>query len=249
MRIQEISLMRGSDFEGGRSHLGTHYNVGNKEYDDLDKSGKLKKLPGNNQYTYSVIERGLATEIVILDPGRKGKFTNLVIAALDVGLPSRSPIDNVVEVGTITVDEKYRGQNLAKALYGIVLLPPPVGLGKILFSGTDQTPGGQRNWVSLSKIPGVEITGYLAFYNEESRRAGGGDDVAALEELLGKVGGVYMGETKFQIWYEVPVQLVTTPQKLKQYLDVAPKTKRLSIYGDTFLKGRYSSGLMAKYVG
>jgi hypothetical protein len=248
MKINEIELMRGSDFEGGSEFL-NNYKISDAEYKKLAAEGKLKKLPGNNSYTYQVTERGLSSEITILDPNKNGGNNNKVIAVLDVGPPSSTPIENVVEVGIITVDQKYRGQNLAKALYGIVLLPPPVGLGKILFSGTDQTPGGQRNWASLSKIPGVEITGYMMFYNNESRRGGGPEQDAALEELLGKVGGVYMGETRLAVWYEVPIELVTKPNKLSQYLEVSPKTNRLTIYGNTFGKGRYRSGLIAKYVG
>ena len=248
MKISEITLIPSDDFEGGSEYL-TDYYVDDAKFKDLVAARVLRKLPGNNRYVYQTAERGLATEIVILDPEKSGGNENKVIAALAVRPPTRAPLENVVEVGTITVDENYRGQNLAKALYGIVLLPPPVGLGKILFSGQDQTPGGQRNWASLSKIPGVEVTGYLAFYNNESRRGGGPGQEAALEELLGKVGGVYMGEDKLSVWYEVPVEVVTAPNKLRQYLDVAPKTDRLAIYGNTFGNGRYRSGLMAKYVG
>lgn len=63
----------------------------------------------------------------------------------------------VRQVGTITVHEKYRGIGLAKALYGIALSIMKV----ILVAGDSQTPGGRRNWVSLSSIPGVEVKGYV----------------------------------------------------------------------------------------
>jgi hypothetical protein len=248
MKISEISFIPGYSFEGGEDYL-RYYYTDSQAYKELKQYNLLKKLPGNNRYTYRLVARESSAEIIIFDPDKRSGNGNKAIASLNVEALSNAPVKNAVEVGTITVNKTYRGQNLAKALYGIVLLPPPVGLGKILFSGQEQTPGGQRNWVSLSKIPGVEVTGYLMFYNDTSRRGGGPDQEAALEELLGKVGGVYMGEDKLSVWYEVPVEIATNPTNIAQYLEVSPKTNRLAIYGDTFKKGRYRSGLIAKYIG
>lgn len=73
----------------------------------------------------------------------------------DVG--SSFPLPGAVQVGTITVDEDYRGMGLAKALYGIVLTI----MRRPLLAGSSQTPGGRKNWLSLSQIPGVEMKGYF----------------------------------------------------------------------------------------
>jgi GNAT superfamily N-acetyltransferase len=67
------------------------------------------------------------------------------------------PLSQSYEVGLIAVHPEYQGQGIAKSLYGVVLSL----FRYTLLSGMDQTAGGRRNWLSLSKIPGVEVRGYI----------------------------------------------------------------------------------------
>ena len=59
-------------------------------------------------------------------------------------------------VETIVVKRDYRGQGLAKALYGIALSI----LKLTLEAGGMQTMHGQRMWLMLNSIPGVQVLGY-----------------------------------------------------------------------------------------
>ena len=69
-----------------------------------------------------------------------------------------------LQVNTITVSEDYRGRGIARALYGIVLSK----MKNSLISGSSQTPGGRKNWVGMSKIPGVSMWGYCSILNPEN---------------------------------------------------------------------------------
>ena len=155
------------------------------------------------------------------------------------------PVPGAVQVNTITVDEDYRGQGLARALYGIVLTI----LRRPLLAGTSQTPGGRRNWVSLSQIPGVEMKGYLFLRPWEIDPK---EPIAALQKaansnidtVMGQLGGQYIGRSKGNDneYWAFDVQ----PNTTKKELEAVVKTKLNQLYGD-----RYSSyvGLFAVWSG
>ena len=69
-------------------------------------------------------------------------------------------IPNLYQVETITVDEQYRRQGLARSLYGIALTI----LKYTLMAGSIQTAGGRRMWQMLHSIPGVEMFGVVDDY-------------------------------------------------------------------------------------
>jgi ribosomal protein S18 acetylase RimI-like enzyme len=66
------------------------------------------------------------------------------------------PLKDAYSVEFITVDENQRGMSIAKSLYGIALSI----LKFAVVAGESQTVGGRRNWISLSRVPGVKIMGW-----------------------------------------------------------------------------------------
>jgi hypothetical protein len=140
--IKEIQPIRA--FEP--SNLISAYN----SYDQDLITNNSKKLPGNNNYRYNIIPRDGDYKIYIQDEGTLIGYLGLT--------PIPFPLKKAVEVDYITVQKHYTGVGIAKALYGIALSI----MKRPLVSGTMQSPGGRRNWLSLSKIPGVEVNGYIS---------------------------------------------------------------------------------------
>lgn len=147
--LTEIENFKQSDFRGGKDSLDRYSTPGKKH---------LRALPGGSDLMYSITSTVDGTDVHIVDPGIPGITKPSIVAGLSL---YQGVIPDSVQVGSITVDEDYRGRGLAKALYGIVLTI----MKKTLISGSSQTPGGRRNWLSLASIPGVEIKGLLDLYN------------------------------------------------------------------------------------
>jgi len=107
-----------------------------------------KPLPGGSGYTYAVNRTGKGDlEIMIFDGD------NL---AAELDLFETQDFLNTWGVETVVVERPYRGQGLAKALYGIALSI----LKLTLEAGQMQTKHGQAMWLMLNSIPGVEVKGY-----------------------------------------------------------------------------------------
>lgn len=170
-----------------------------------------------------------------------------LVGKLSVGLIGRDfPIKGAVQVGTITVDEDYRGRGIAKALYGIVLTI----MKRVLVAGSSQTPGGRKNWVSLSQIPGVEMKGYIEIedydldanpqYNNKRRVQ---QVEQTMDTIMGQLGGEYIGDSRGNHYFAFDVRPTTTGQELQAYVD----TKLNKVY-----TGGYRSdgaGLFARWTG
>lgn len=169
----------------------------------------------------------------------------------DVG--SSFPLPGAVQVGTITVDEDYRGMGLAKSLYGIVLTI----MRRPLLAGSSQTPGGRKNWLSLSQIPGVEMKGYFKVDDYDINTMDPKDsppwdrgrvprqNKAAekrIDTIMGELGGQYIGQNR---WGNHYFAFDVRPNTTKQELEAHVNTKLSQIYG-----GYYSSGgLYAVWTG
>jgi GNAT superfamily N-acetyltransferase len=142
------------------------------------------------------------------------------------------PIPGAVRVGTITVDEDYRGGGIAKALYGVVLTI----MKRPLLAGTSQTPGGRRNWVSLSQVPGVQMKGYVTVDDDDLRTRNPSDpdrfndkrQIASqnkaaenrIDTIMGKLGGEYIGPNSYgEHYFAFDVKPNTTKQELEAYVD------------------------------
>lgn len=131
----------------GNIDPGNHVPARRSDRDDI--GGTTKKLPGNNPYRYKVTNKDGDPAIYIFDDGE-------IIGKLELE-STDFPLKKSVMVDYITVHKHYGGFGIAKALYGIVLSI----MKRPLVSGNMQTPGGRRNWLSLSKIPGVKVRGYI----------------------------------------------------------------------------------------
>ena len=150
--LNEIEQISQRFFTGGKDEL-ARYKAPSKK--------QLRPLPGGTDLMYSISNDSHGSYVTIVDPGMPGITRPTVVASLSL-VPGVLP--DSVQVGMITVDEDYRGRGLARALYGIVLTI----MKKTLISGSSQTPGGRRNWLSLASIPGVEVKGLVALSNRDT---------------------------------------------------------------------------------
>ena len=226
-------------FRGGKSSLEIPQNFKNT----------LTKLPGGSGFVYTITPGGYITEITIWDPkgpdyiNRHGAQLPLgqLIGKLEISSARLFPLPGAVQVEVITVDEDYRGQGIAKALYGIVLTIMKLPL----VAGDAQTPGGRINWVSLASIPGVEVKGYVGLEKYElvpnmpsqAKRA-----EQNIDTIMGELGGDYIGRSPAgRHIFAMDVQPNTTGKELEAYV----KTKMSKIYGNT----KFHAGLYATWTG
>jgi GNAT superfamily N-acetyltransferase len=116
-----------------------------------------KELPGGSGFTYAVDKTGPEDlEIMIFDG-------DTLAAELDLFYTQDAT--KAWRVNTVAVDPKYRSRGLGKALYGIALSI----LRLTLEAGDTQTRHGQRMWLMLNSIPGVEVMGYNMERTEQYR--------------------------------------------------------------------------------
>lgn len=235
MRLNEIESIFKGDYNPGLKTFSI-----SEKFADIAKS-KMKPLPGNDRYTYVIGDLDPYGSIYVFDPNDLSYF----VGKLD--LSSFTVFKNTLRVMSIMVHPKYRGQGIAKSLYKLVLMPKPYGLGMILMSDDIQTPGGKRNWVSISQIPGMEVTGLIKISKnlEHPDEDVEDDSVKIITDLIGKVGGVYYADNKFSYYFQIPVNV--SPTRLENSI----KSSLIKIYpNDLFKAGEfYTSYLMAKYVG
>lgn len=242
MNIKEITTVSQREYNPRRSDFIVYYI-------DWDNT---KPLPGGSGYRYEVRKEYNGVGIYIYDPRRQKEIVgNLVVNYTSNILPKTA------QVSSIAVHPAYRGQNIAKSLYGLVLLPKPTGLSLKLISDSVQTQGGQRNWSSLSRIPGVDVTGLIQLRKagleepKDPQRLSGWhmylqDPEVILKiatDLFEKVGGVYYGETKDYAFYQIPVDVVGST------LDNKIKNSMIKIYHKNDVKIGYNSLLLAEYTG
>lgn len=226
--LNEIHMLKARDYTGNIDGYVQSY------VKRLTQTGK--QLPGfDKKFKYSFESYGKNGHIIfIIDTAAEKVVSEMVLEPCTKKW--QPPLKNAFIVAGIATDPEYRRQGLAMALYKLALLPKPSGLGVTLISGDLQTPGGKRNWYNLSKVPGIEITGFVAILDNEYT------PLDVFDDLLGKVGGVYIEsskETNSSKWhfYEIPVGAVG------KRIDNTLRSSKIKIYG------RSDNGLIAKYVG
>jgi ribosomal protein S18 acetylase RimI-like enzyme len=272
--VQEIERLTPGSFSGGKSYLDSYgreksvqelpggsgllYSITNdgadfiiKMWDPANK-GEFQPAPMNSQRPSYYTRREWASRIERIqqqDAKRKAAFDRSpgkLIGQLTVDAVDRSfPLPGAVQVGTITVDEDYRGVGIAKALYGVVLTI----MKRPLLAGSSQTPGGRRNWLSLSQIPGVQMKGYVRVDDSDFETRDTSDGFSSrdkrwianqnkavenkIDTIMGKLGGQHIGA-------------VAGRYDSKHYFafDVKPNTstQELQAYVDTNLSRVYTSG-------
>jgi GNAT superfamily N-acetyltransferase len=123
-----------------------------------------KPLPGDSGFTYGINKKDSETlEIMIFDQEK-------LVGELDL-FYTQGPL-KTWQVENIAVDPQYKGRGLGKSLYGIALsmLKLPIEAGQT------QTRHGQRMWLMLNSIPGVEVVG-SAMDRTANYRARPGDKI------------------------------------------------------------------------
>ena len=283
LQLDEIERISPSSFEGGKEHLGGEYDGGktirklpggsgllysikDEGFSDITiriwdrtSKGEFQPTPINTQrppyYTRREWERNIEN-IKQRNERLKAAFDQApgkLIGELRLHKPYNFPMKNALQVGTITVDEDYRGVGLAKALYGIVLTI----MKRPLVAGDSQTPGGRRNWVSLSQIPGVEMKGYFSIDNDDletrdTKNLGSFDDPnyvkwqnkkaeKTIDTIMSTLGGQFIGKQGDALFFAFDVKPTTTGKELEAFV----KTNLNKVYSDY----DSSNGLFAIWTG
>lgn len=227
--INEIDRLKKDDYSGGKDSMTTGA---------LPR--QVYQLPGDSGLTYSAERAAGGHRIKIWDPAGTDSPTRIgqLVGSLNLKYVRNFPINNAVMVETITVDENYRGAGIAKALYGIVLSQ----LKLTLLAGAGQTPGGRRNWVSLSKIPGVEVQGWVAIYDRDiDPDQEGQAALRKIDILMGKLGADYLGLAGRQHYFAYPVESGDTEMK------PVMKTQLTKLYHNSMPD--FDTGMVARWLG
>ena len=157
--------------------------------------------------------------------------TGRVVGALETMAQNTFPIKGAVQVSTITVDPKFQGQGLAQFMYDVVVNE----LKLPLVAGSSQTPESQRAWLTLSKNPNINVTGYVVV---------GEEDINENPQLIDKImelGGQKLGryKTKWGYYYYFIFPLKFGRKRLNPVV----LNKLSQIYGDdSFVTGMYAVG-------
>jgi ribosomal protein S18 acetylase RimI-like enzyme len=267
--LTEIERLSRDDYTGGKDELEIYQTPGEKKLVPLPGGSGLfynirADRDGTRQFIFIVDPKAIESEPVMnryefrdnfqkrLAKWRKNpnQAKPRIVAKLSVEA-FNSPIPNAVQVGSITVDEDYRGKGLAKALYGIVLSI----MKKTLVAGNEQTPGGRRNWVSLTNIPGVEVKGFVQIDTDDVEfnnndwpdmpvyqhaKKTKEKQVDSIHNNIMKLGGQFIGKNKYAEYWAFDV----LPGKGE--LAPAVKNSLSKLYSD---RGEEPTGLYARWVG
>lgn len=258
LELNEINRLGPDGFGGGKDYLSLGY--GNVA---------VRKLPGGSGLFYSVNKDSSQVEVKLWDKKNKGEYEPLpepqfadknkerraefdkapgrLVGTLSLE-PVFFPIRGALQVNIITIDEEYRGQGLATALYGIVLTI----MKRPILAGSGQTTGGQKNWVSLASIPGVEIKGYVAVNNDdidtrnydEWNRYSYDQASKKIDIIMGKLGGQYIGKSGEDRFFAFDVKPNSTGKELEAYV----KTKLSTLYSNNY-DNNMDIGLYAVWTG
>jgi GNAT superfamily N-acetyltransferase len=205
-------------------------------------STKFKKFSDNDFY-YLDDDQKILIAVPNTDVKRPTPNGLLIVGVLNVYTVRIRIIYDmpVVEVGTIAVDKRYRGQGIASKLYDVVLKS-----GRILFAGDTQTPSGRAMWSNLYRRPDVEVTGWVKFYIDNPIYSEYSDD--EFIKFIEQQGGAYLGESTNayfpgnKMYFEFAVEQLPT----KAQLEIRGKKSPIKVYGS---RRGTDTGLMARYIG
>lgn len=264
-QLDEIERLSRSGFEGGKEYLDTYgrekvvrklpggsgllYSIARDSDGDVtiriwDKAnkGEFPEEPTSTQRPPYYTPREWASRVEYIkkrNQRRKAEFDAApghLVGQLSLHDVSHYfPMKGALQVGTITVDEDYRGVGIAKALYGIVLTI----MKRPLLAGSSQTPGGRKNWMSLSQIPGVEMKGYFNIDDDDFEY---GNVDKKLDIIMGQLGGQHIGSSRSgRHYFAFDVKPNTTKQELQAYVD----TRLNKVYTNDYSR----TGLYAVWTG
>lgn len=248
MKLWEIEKIPAAGYLGGKRSL--EYGHGAKQY---------QKLPGGSGLLYTIDSARFFTEIKLYDPQGPQAIAQLpqIVGQLELKPVPDFPLPGSLMVNTITVDEDYRSQGLAKAMYGIVLSI----MRRPLIAGGRQTPGGRQNWVSLSQIPGVEVRGFFElnaadlnpmssqsrYINPERVDKFNREIERTIETIMGKIGAEFLGTSRSgRHYFAFDVLPGTTGKEMEAYV----KTRLTKVYINYMnVAAEPSAGLYAVWTG
>jgi len=162
MRAQELGVMEIARIPQG--DFGDADTLTPPKY-DVEK----KELPGGAGFTYGIGQPSPEDlEIMIFDGD---------ILAAELDLFETQDVTGAWRVNTVAVNPAYRSRGLGKALYGIALSI----LKLTIEAGDTQTRHGQRMWLMLNSIPGVEVVGYN-MERTEKYKPRPGDNIIAQDD-------------------------------------------------------------------
>ena len=209
----------------------------------------LKPVPGMGS-KFGFIIRYNSTIIDIYAKEKDGWFRNVATLSIYPAPSDMFPVKNAYMVSYITTHENYRGRGLASKLYELYFRY----VGKILLSGLEQTPGGQRNWVSMFKSDNLAVYGLTAIkdivfatdkYNTKEEAARKANQLDRHIQDLMDMGAEYVGTTLRsrykKHWFRVPLR------RDRNKLEVLLKTSNVSMYSKNEMEIR--SVLMATWAG
>jgi GNAT superfamily N-acetyltransferase len=229
--ITEIEPISADSFVGGTDELGSGA---------VSKIPGLKPIPGMNPKFSFVVRTFRPTNNKVIDIYSKERGYLKHIAELQLETLSSKddyPFKDAFMVATITTHEDYRGQGFASKLYELYFRY----VGKILLSGRSQTPGGQRNWVSMFNSPNLTVDGLIAipdyFFNDQNPNSIYGKYI---DDIM-KMGGEWVGDSRNRThWLRVPIR------HDKNRLELLYKTPRVKMYN---YNDKNRSILMATWAG
>lgn len=154
----EEELVRDAIVRIPYSELASH---GNKYLDQFAYANKklldsvlnnLKPVPDDPELRYGILPRDDNNNYnIIIFNG-----SDQMIGALTLNPVQQFPLQPAYSVEFVTVSEDWRGMGIANDLYKIALRDQNIKL----VAGEQQTAGGRKNWIGLSKTPGVTISGW-----------------------------------------------------------------------------------------
>jgi hypothetical protein len=226
-----------------------------KEYLDQLKSAnpktipsmlnKLKPVPDDEDLRYGIIPRDEVGQYHVIIVNNSDQ----IIGDLALAPVKDFPMQPAYTVEFITVIEDYRGMGIGNLLYKIALRDQ----GIQLIAGESQTVGGRRNWISLSKTPGVTISGWG--WVNVSEQANSNPELVKIqkkfEKSMTKAGATSLGVNKGSSntlsrainkhWYLFPVH---AGEKEFKAINNAIKIYYNDVYNLPFL---YKVGLLANW--
>lgn len=181
---------------------------------------------------------GIARTLEALTKRRdKLRSSPRVIGYLCLGPYPRFPIPKAMEVESILVSSDYSNRGLAKALYRLAMQT----LGFTLMTGSEQTPGGRRNWVSIAKMPEVDVTGFIELETTDHEDL----DDETIDKVM-SMGAQHIGTSKTSYnereYFAFDVAHTGTGKELK-----AGTAKQLKLYTDQTERVNANVGMYAQW--
>lgn len=230
--ISEVATMKQSNFSGEDGEFWVHPNTLSLIQRSID-SGKVVQLNDHTKITN--LGFGDTLKVYAMDDGEEHP-----VGIMELHSMKKFPIENTYSVYSVEVKRTHRGTGIAKAMYQYALNQ----LNLILMSGDTQTPGGQRNWVGLTNMPNVQVTGWAGIDKDEMSSTPDDSDEEAyhrkiIDDLMGKVGAQYIGEDNYYAYFEFPVQAE------KSKVENLIKRTLIKVYQE-YESGTLITGLLAR---